>query len=101
MQTEMQTGNSEIARFQNGAQPRLGKDYLFVLHSAHALVTCRERILSDSQMCLAETLQCSDYGMVPPFCSCPGVQLEKTASKVERQKMWSLERKKARTNLKM
>lgn len=86
MQTEMQTGNSEIARFQNGAQPRLGKDYLFVLHSARALVTCRERILSDSQMCLAETLQCSDYGIVPPFCSCPGVQLEKTASKVERHK---------------
>lgn len=44
MQAEMQTGNSEITRFQNGAQPRLGKDSLFVLLSARALVTCRERI---------------------------------------------------------
>lgn len=65
---------TEIMKFQNGAQPLLGKDSLFVLHSARTLITCRERILSDSLMCLAETSQCSDFGMLPPCCSCPGVQ---------------------------
>ena len=74
MQGQTKYKSQGMGRFQNGAQPLLGKDDLFVLHSARALVTCRERILSDSLMCLVEISQCSDYGMVPPHCSYPGVQ---------------------------